>query len=103
MKFSTLVDQASALLQRTGRVSYRALKRDLELDEDTLEDLKEELITIREVAVDRDGKMLVWKGAEGMPASPHRVPLPSPPPVSYTPPHLAERIQAEREAMEARG
>lgn len=25
------------------------------------------------------------------------------PPASYTPPHLAERIQAEREAMEARG
>ena len=65
MKFSELVDLASELLERTGRVSYRALKREFDLDDDTLEDLKEELIDIREVAADKDGKMLVWVGGAG--------------------------------------
>ena len=64
MKFSDIVDQASDLLQRTGRVSYRVLKRDFALDDEALDDLKEELIDIREVAADKDGKMLVWTGSE---------------------------------------
>ena len=102
MKFSETVDQASALLERTGRVSYRALQRDFDLDEDTLEDLKAELIDIREVAVDKDGKMLVWIGKEDattVSATPESLPQK---PASYTPPHLAERILAEQAAMEAR-
>jgi hypothetical protein len=52
-----------ALLHRQGRVSYRALKRQFHLDDAYLEDLKEELLTIQELAVEKDGKMLVWKGA----------------------------------------
>ena len=102
MKFSTLVDQASELLQRTGRVSYRALKRDFELDEDTLEDLREELITIREVAIDKEGKMLVWKDEGATAAGPSSLPSPPLAPASYTPSHLAERIRAEQAALEAR-
>ncbi|MBI3800513.1 MAG: AAA family ATPase [Deltaproteobacteria bacterium] len=47
--------------------------------------------------------MLVWKGTEGTPSPPSSVASSSPPPVSYTPRHLAERIQAEHTAMEARG
>ena len=43
MKFSELVAQVLALLQRQGRVSYRALKREFDLDDDFLADLKEEL------------------------------------------------------------
>src|SRR5262249_30835973 len=50
-----------------------------------------------------DGKMLVWKGAEGTPSPPSGAPSLSQPPVSYTPPHLAERIRAEQAALEARG
>ncbi|MGE4095848.1 MAG: adenylate/guanylate cyclase domain-containing protein [Candidatus Binatia bacterium] len=72
MRFSEIVDQASELLRRTGRVSYRALTRDFELDDDTLEDLKEELIAIRAVAVDKDGKMLVWTGAAAAQEPEHR-------------------------------
>jgi class 3 adenylate cyclase len=68
-----------------------------------LEDLKFELIEGQELAVDKDGKMLVWKGAEGTPSPPSSAPSPSPPPVAYTPPHLAERIRAEQAAMAARG
>jgi hypothetical protein len=47
MKFSALMSQAIARLQREGRVSYQALKRKFELDKDLLEDLedlKEELL-----------------------------------------------------------
>ena len=44
MKFSEIVEQARTLLQRQGRVSYRALKREFALEDDMLEDLKFELI-----------------------------------------------------------
>ena len=62
MKFSEIVNQAATLLQDSGRISYRALKREFDLDDETLDDLKEELIDIRELATDKDGKMLVWAG-----------------------------------------
>jgi NADPH:quinone reductase-like Zn-dependent oxidoreductase len=48
---ATAVNRA-ALLQRQGRVSYRALKRQFDLDEAYLEDLKLELIEVHQVAVD---------------------------------------------------
>ncbi len=103
MKFSEVVAQTLAWLQREGRVSYRALRLEFDLTEDVLDALKEELIEVKELAVDKDGKMLVWKGAEGTPSPPLSAPSPSQPPVSYTPPHLAERIRAEQAALEARG
>ncbi len=62
MKFSEIVEQACDLLQRTGRVSYRALKVEFDLSDDLLDVLKEELIEVRDLAVDKDGKILVWKG-----------------------------------------
>ena len=65
MKFSDIVDQARVLLEHRGRLSYRALKREFDLDDETLEDLKAELIDILELAVDKDGKMLVWTGGAG--------------------------------------
>ncbi len=68
MKFSEIVDQASDLLRRKGRMSYRGLKREFSLDEEVLEDLKFELIDIQIVAADKDGKMLVWIG-DGEPIS----------------------------------
>ena len=69
MKFSEIVEQARTLLQRQGRVSYRALKRELALEDDMLEDLKFELIEGQELAADKDGKVLVWTGTpSGQPA-----------------------------------
>ena len=99
MKFSEVIDQAAALLERKKRLSYRALKREFELDDSALEDLKHELIEIQELAVDKDGKMLVWVG-ESQSAETLAQPQP---PASYTPSHLAERILAEQAAMEKRG
>ncbi len=58
MKFSEIIDQASELLQRKGRITYRSLKREFDLDDEGLEDLKFELIEGQELAVDKDGKVL---------------------------------------------
>jgi len=60
VKFSALVEQVLELLQRQGRVSYRALKREFELDDDYIEDLKEEIIKARRLAIDEDDAVLVW-------------------------------------------
>ena len=43
MTFEEILDQAIAMLQRRGRVTYRTLKRQFQLDEESLEALKEEL------------------------------------------------------------
>ena len=65
MKFSEVVAQTLNWLQREGRVSYRALRLEFDLTEDVLDALKEELIEVKELAVDKDGKMLVWVGEGG--------------------------------------
>jgi hypothetical protein len=64
MKFAAIVDQARVLLQRTGTLTYRVLQREFALDDEALEDLKAQLITAEAVAVDKDGKVLVWTGEE---------------------------------------
>ena len=103
MKFSEVIDQASDLLQRKGRIMYRSLKREFALDDEALEDLKAELIEAQELAIDKDGKMLVWTG-DGSDSPAESIASPqTPTPASYTPSHLAERIRAEQAAMESRG
>ena len=62
MTFDDVLEQVIQLLQRQGRVSYRALKRRFALDDDYLEDLKEELIHAQQIATDEDGRILVWTG-----------------------------------------
>ena len=62
MTFDDVLEQVIQLLQRQGRVSYRALKRRFALDDDYLEDLKEELVHAQRVATDEDGRILVWTG-----------------------------------------
>ena len=44
MTFDEILTQVLELLRREGRVSYRALKRRFDLDDDYLEDLKAEII-----------------------------------------------------------
>ncbi len=63
MDLYAVSDQVRALLQQRGRLAYRMLKLQFHLDDEQLEALKEELIDIQAVAVDKDDKMLVWKGA----------------------------------------
>ena len=69
MTFEETLNQALRLLQRRGRLSYRALRRQFNLDDSYLADLTFELVEILKVAVDQDQVMLVWNGgsvADGM-------------------------------------
>ena len=43
MKFDEILTQVRLLLEQEGRVSYRALKRRFDVDDEYLEDLKAEL------------------------------------------------------------
>src|ERR671932_2732661 len=67
MTFEEILDQAIAMLQRRGRLTYGTFKRQFQLDDAALDDLKDELIYGQRVAVDEDGRVLVWAGP---PASP---------------------------------
>ena len=62
MDFYDVVGQVLELLQRQKRVSYRALKLQLKLDDDYIEGLKDELIYAKKLAVDEDNRVLVWVG-----------------------------------------
>ena len=70
MTFEEVLDQAIALLQRRGRVTYRTLKRQFQLDDAALEDLTVELIKGQRLAVDEDGEVLVWSGDTAPPPGP---------------------------------
>jgi hypothetical protein len=62
MTFEDLLDQAMAMLQRRGRLTYGTLKRQFQLDDAALEDLKDELIHGQRLAADEDGHVFVWTG-----------------------------------------
>ena len=61
MKFYELLTQVIGRLVLEGRVTYRALQREFDLDDALLADLREELIVAKRLAIDEDGKVLVWR------------------------------------------
>src|SRR5262249_26083894 len=110
MTFDEILAQIIDLLKRQGRVSYSALKRRFDLDDDYLNDLKDEILYVYPVQ-DDEGRGLVWTGEQASAAAPPPVPgtpeLASAPaldqerePLSYTPKHLAEKILTSRSALE---
>jgi class 3 adenylate cyclase/tetratricopeptide (TPR) repeat protein len=104
--FVAVLDQVIALLHQRGRLTYRTLKRQFELDDVALEDLKEELIYGQRLAVDEDERVLVWIGdtAATTPPASGRAPVldtgQARAPLAYTPPHLVEKIITSRSALE---
>ena len=93
MDFVAVVDQVIALLRQRGRVTYSTLKRQFQLDEAALEDVKNELIEGQRLAVDERSNVLVWTGDPETPVSPASPSsLPAPPPAASSPPE-AERRQ----------
>src|SRR6266446_7331327 len=80
MTFEEVLTQAIAMLQRSGRVSYGALKVQFQLDDDLLELLKDEIIEVHQLARDQEGKLLVWAG-EGR-VTPASTSLSPPPPAA---------------------
>jgi hypothetical protein len=102
MTFEEVLDQAMAMLQRRGRVTYRTLQRQFQLDDAALDDLKDELLYTHPHIRDDAGRGLVWTGdpspaprpAAALRATPER------PPLASTPPYLAEIILTSRSALE---
>jgi len=98
--FDEVLARVLELLQRETRVSYRALKRRFDLDDAYLEDLKAEIVDAKRLAVDEDGKVLVWTGAAASAPPPPLAPARDQEraPLSYTPRHLADKILIFRSA-----
>src|SRR3989442_7560042 len=93
MTFEEILDQAMAMLQRRGRLTYSTLKRHFQLDDAALEDVKNELIEGQRLAVDERGNVLVWAGDTATPVSPASpASMHAPPPAASSPPD-AERRQ----------
>src|SRR4030095_7544693 len=102
MDYDAVLAQVVTLLQQEQRVAYRVLRRRLQLDDELLEDLKDDLIYAKKLAVDEDGRVLVWTGGTsrvpttaspvpplatsgGPPARGEASPLPPPPPHAERP------------------
>jgi class 3 adenylate cyclase len=84
MTFEEILDQAIAMLQRRGRLTYSTLKRQFQLDDAALEDLKNELIEGQRLAVDERGNVLVWTGgADPSSSSPLSSAQPAPQPATH--------------------
>jgi class 3 adenylate cyclase len=62
MTVAEVLAQIIEVLQHEKRISYRALKRRFALDDAYLDDLKEELIYAKRLALDEDSRVLVWSG-----------------------------------------
>jgi len=109
MSFVAKLQRAREVLQQQGRLSVRALAREMEMGGDELDELIDELVAIQQVAR-REGTALVWAGAEikgfGVQGSAARgaeslTPNPvTPNPLSYTPKHLADKILQSKSALE---
>jgi predicted ATPase/class 3 adenylate cyclase len=102
MTFEEILDQAVAMLQRRGRMTYRTLQRQFALDEEALTDLKDELLYAHPEIRDDAGRGLIWTGAPSIapPATSPPVSTQERAPLSYTPSYLAEKILSSRSALE---
>src|SRR5262249_17041689 len=105
MSLYDVLDQIIALLRQRKRLTYRLVQREFALDDETLADLKDELIYAQKLAVEEDKRVLVWigdtAGTHAGPSPPSPTPQPSviqatqpphaPPPEPHSPD--AERRQ----------
>src|SRR5262245_297215 len=100
--FVAVVDQVIVLLRQRGRLTYRTLQLQCQLDEAHLEALKDELIYGQRVAVDEDGRVLVWTGDAGTASVTASAPAGTAAwtPLISTPSHLTEKILTSRRALE---
>src|SRR5262249_18634860 len=99
MDFYEVLDQVLDLLRQRGRVAYRVLNLPSRLDDETLEALKDELIYSQRLAVDAEGKVLVWAGDASSTPPLATAPAQDRVPLVYTPPHLTDKILAARPAL----
>jgi class 3 adenylate cyclase len=100
MDYNAILAQVLGLLQQERRLSYRVLKLRLQLDDDTLEALKEDLIYAKKLAVDEDGKVLVWRGDIGSPSASGPTPA-QPPDIQADQSRQVDSLPSEPHAAEA--
>ena len=96
MTFDEILAQVLELLQREQRVSYRALKRRFDLNDDDLEDVKAELIYAKKLAVDEENRVLVWTGNI---AGTTALPAPSPQSILSPPTQATPSVEAPSPVM----
>jgi class 3 adenylate cyclase/predicted ATPase len=111
MTFEEILDQAIAMLQRRGRLTYGALQRQFHLDDATLDDLKEQLLYASPQVVDDAGRGLVWNDETAVapttvppaslsaPPGPPRAPQAGQLPQTATPPATPPLREAERRQL----
>ena len=102
MTFEEILDQALAMLQRRGRVTFRTLQLQFQLDNDYLAALKDELLYAHPEVAEDPGRGLVWTGAPATVLPPRTALTPdhAQPPLVYTPSLLAEKILTSKSALE---
>src|SRR2546430_12598514 len=102
MTFEGILDHAIAMLQRRGRLTYRTLQLQFQLDDDHLAALKDELLFAYPEVHDEAGRGLIWTGDPGTVAAAASAPAapPTQEPLTYTPPYLAEMILTSRGTLE---
>jgi hypothetical protein len=59
MKFTAILKETVWLLMTEGRVSYARLRREFDIDDSFIEDIRAELIQHKGLAADLDGQFLV--------------------------------------------
>jgi hypothetical protein len=97
LSFVAKLQRAREVLEQQGRLSVRALARELDVAGDELDELISELVDVQRVAL-REGTVLVSATAQaGTQPAPRR---PTPDPRSYTPKHLADEILQSKSALE---
>jgi class 3 adenylate cyclase len=104
MDFYAMVDQVVQLLQQRGRLTYRALQVQFQLDDATCEALKAEVLFAHPV-VDHEGRGLIWTGAAEAPparlsAAPSAQTSP-PPPAEAEPPPQGAPLATEQHIPDA--
>ena len=102
MTFDDMLAQILEILRQQGRVSYAALKRQFDLDDAYLDDLKAELIDAQRLAQDEAGRVLVWCSSRD--ALPERSPTPPAVPEAQRrrqepPPTSPQAVEAERRQL----
>ena len=95
MTFDEILTQVLDLLQPEKRVSYRALKRRFDLGDDYLEDVKDEFIYAKKLAVYEDNHILVWTGETG--GTLGSIPLSTPPEQQFRPIVVTPKGESGRE------
>ena len=101
MSLLEIVHEVRRHLEKSGRLSYRMLRQEFALDDDTLAAVIEELVDNQRVAV-REDHALAWSAAAAPSQARAEVSpsLPERDPRSYTPKHLADRTLLSKATLE---